>query len=203
MPGACTATARRSEERYADVAEAWRPFRTWATVLIRLHGDRSRRVRRDARAARRRPVRQRRPPARHRAAVDEAEIALFELHGLPFTDDDKRRLLGTAHPRQACCSPRCSAGRPSMGRSSAPTCTSWSCTRSTRRRPDAGALDLLARAREADLTLGLASNSPWEFVDRVDGGRDRRPFRRDPQRRRRRAPQTARTSTSRWRPPAG
>ena len=30
-----------SEERYADVAEAWRPFRTWATVLIRLHGDRN------------------------------------------------------------------------------------------------------------------------------------------------------------------
>lgn len=30
-----------SEERYADVAEEWRPFRTWATVLIRLHGDRN------------------------------------------------------------------------------------------------------------------------------------------------------------------
>jgi DNA-3-methyladenine glycosylase II len=30
-----------SEERYAEIAEAWRPFRTWATVLIRVHGDRT------------------------------------------------------------------------------------------------------------------------------------------------------------------
>jgi DNA-3-methyladenine glycosylase II len=30
-------------ERFAELAENWRPFRTWATVLIRLAGDRARR----------------------------------------------------------------------------------------------------------------------------------------------------------------
>jgi DNA-3-methyladenine glycosylase II len=29
-------------ERFSELAEAWRPFRTWATVLIRLGGDRDR-----------------------------------------------------------------------------------------------------------------------------------------------------------------
>jgi 3-methyladenine DNA glycosylase/8-oxoguanine DNA glycosylase len=27
-------------EQYLAIAESWRPFRTWATVLIRLAGDR-------------------------------------------------------------------------------------------------------------------------------------------------------------------
>jgi DNA-3-methyladenine glycosylase II len=27
-------------ERYTEIAEAWHPFRTWASVLIRVHGDR-------------------------------------------------------------------------------------------------------------------------------------------------------------------
>ena len=27
-------------ERYTEIAERWHPFRTWATVLIRVHGDR-------------------------------------------------------------------------------------------------------------------------------------------------------------------
>ncbi len=27
-------------ERFRELAERWRPFRTWATVLIRLAGDR-------------------------------------------------------------------------------------------------------------------------------------------------------------------
>jgi DNA-3-methyladenine glycosylase II len=31
-------------ERFTELAENWRPFRTWATVLIRLAGDRARRV---------------------------------------------------------------------------------------------------------------------------------------------------------------
>jgi len=31
-----------SLERFADMARAWRPFRTWSTVLIRLAGDRAR-----------------------------------------------------------------------------------------------------------------------------------------------------------------
>jgi DNA-3-methyladenine glycosylase II len=31
-------------ERLAEIAEAWRPFRTWTTVLIRLAGDRGTRV---------------------------------------------------------------------------------------------------------------------------------------------------------------
>jgi DNA-3-methyladenine glycosylase II len=30
-----------SLERFAEMADAWRPFRTWATVLIRLAGDRA------------------------------------------------------------------------------------------------------------------------------------------------------------------
>jgi DNA-3-methyladenine glycosylase II len=30
-------------EQFSEMAEAWRPFRTWATVLIRLAGDRARR----------------------------------------------------------------------------------------------------------------------------------------------------------------
>ena len=30
-------------ERFTELAETWRPFRTWATVLIRLAGDRARR----------------------------------------------------------------------------------------------------------------------------------------------------------------
>jgi DNA-3-methyladenine glycosylase II len=34
-----------SEERYVEIAQAWRPFRTWATVLIRVDGDRAGRAR--------------------------------------------------------------------------------------------------------------------------------------------------------------
>ena len=30
-------------ERFIELADHWRPFRTWATVLIRLAGDRARR----------------------------------------------------------------------------------------------------------------------------------------------------------------
>ena len=30
-----------SLERFTEIAEAWRPFRTWVTVLLRLAGDRA------------------------------------------------------------------------------------------------------------------------------------------------------------------
>ncbi len=50
-------------EQYREISEQWRPFRTWALVLVRLGGDRAARLGGDGAARSRAPV----PPATSRS----------------------------------------------------------------------------------------------------------------------------------------
>jgi HAD superfamily hydrolase (TIGR01509 family) len=97
-----------------------------------------------------------------------AEIALFARDGIAFTDDHKRRLLGTAQPRQGLLLAEM-LGRPAEQGPQLSADLHDLVMDEIDHGVDAmpGALSLLARVRDAGLTLGLASNSPSEFVDRV------------------------------------
>src|SRR5262249_14810534 len=95
-----------------------------------------------------------------------AEIALFERYDLAFTADHKRTLLGTAQPRQGLLLAEMLGEPPEAGpRLSADLHDLVMDEIDHGVEPMPGALELLARAREAGLTVGLASNSPRPFVD--------------------------------------
>jgi len=94
-----------------------------------------------------------------------AEVALFARYGRTFTDDHKRRLLGTAQPRQGLLLAEMLDEPPEAGpRLSADLNDLAMDAIDHGVEPMPGALAILARVREAGLTLGLASNSPRPFV---------------------------------------
>jgi HAD superfamily hydrolase (TIGR01509 family) len=95
-----------------------------------------------------------------------AEIALFARYGLTFTDDHKRALLGSAQPRQGLLLAEALGEPPEAGPQLSADLHDLVMDEIAHGvEPMPGAIELLARAREAGLTLGLASNSPRAFVD--------------------------------------
>ncbi len=97
-----------------------------------------------------------------------AEIVLFERHGLAFTDDHKRALLGSAQPRQGLLLAEALGEPPQAGPQLSADLHDLVMEEIAHGvEPMPGALELLARARDDGLTLGLASNSPRAFVEGV------------------------------------
>jgi HAD superfamily hydrolase (TIGR01509 family) len=95
-----------------------------------------------------------------------AERVLFTRYGLTFTDDHKRTLLGTAQPRQGLLLAEMLGEPAEAGPSLSADLHDLAMDEIGHGvEPMPGALELLARAGEAGLRLGLASNSPRAFVD--------------------------------------
>ena len=103
------------------------------------------------------------------ATWTRAEKALFARHGRAFTMDHKRELLGTSFAASAAMLERM-LDRPGAGdelMDELHALVMEEALQGVASRP--GALDLVAALRAAGRSLGLASNSSREFVDRVLG----------------------------------
>jgi HAD superfamily hydrolase (TIGR01509 family) len=100
-------------------------------------------------------------------AWSRAEVTLFERHGSVFTPEHKRSLLGTSWDTSALKLERM-LGRPGEGARLMEELYELVMTEALAGVPARpGALELLAAARASGRPVGLASNSPREFVERV------------------------------------
>ena len=96
-----------------------------------------------------------------------AETELFERHGVVFTPEHKRELLGTSGDRTAAILARL-LGQPERGHELAREMGEILFAQAEHpAHPMPGALALLDTVEAAGLRRGLASNSPRTFVDRV------------------------------------
>jgi HAD superfamily hydrolase (TIGR01509 family) len=99
-----------------------------------------------------------------------AEETLFTHYGLEFTIEHKRQLLGTAGTVTGLILERI-LNQPGRGEELRGELFAAVMSETLHgAQPMPGAVGLLARVRAAGLPLGLASNSPREFLDAVIGG---------------------------------
>lgn len=96
-----------------------------------------------------------------------AESTLFERHGTSFTMEHKRALLGTS-VATAAAKIEGMLGRPGRGMEMMDELHELVMEEALAGVPPRpGALELLNALRDEGLPVGLASNSSWEFVERV------------------------------------